>query len=126
MPHTVLFCSKADHQIPSKYEMPKPLASEQRRGVVLPNGDINWTCPCLGGLPYGPCGLEFREFFECLHRAQETESPDTSKAQDCFPKFASMKECFNQFPKLYPPDEDDNLVESTSELKNEESRDKES
>lgn len=101
----VIFATKANHEIPSIYEMPKPLASEERRGVLLPNGEFNWTCPCLGGLPYGPCGLEFREFFECIHKAQESDDQDKAKAQECFPKFAAMKECFSQFPKLYPPDE---------------------
>lgn len=102
----LILCTKEDHQTPSKYEVPKPLESEQRKGVVLPNGDINWTCPCLGGLPYGPCGFEFRQFFECLHKSQEADDSDSAKTQECFPKFAKMKECFSQFPKLYPPDED--------------------
>lgn len=102
----IIFCTKADHEKPSKYELPPALPSEQRRGVVLPNGDINWTCPCLGGLPYGPCGFQFREFFSCLHATQDS---DDVKAQECFPKFASMKECFKDFPNLYP-DEDDSKI----------------
>ncbi|XP_077232326.1 uncharacterized protein LOC143868723 [Tasmannia lanceolata] len=102
----VIFCTKANHEVPSKYELPAPLASEEKRGVLLPNGELNWTCPCLGGLPYGPCGFEFREFFGCIHKAQESEDPDKSRTQECFPKFAAMKECFSHFPKLYPPDED--------------------
>lgn len=103
----VIFCTKADHEIPSKYELPPALEGEKRPGIVLPNGDINWNCPCLGGLAYGPCGFEFREFFSCLHKVQDSEDADSMKAQECFPKFANMKECFSQFPKLYPPDEDE-------------------
>lgn len=114
----VIFCKKSDHEAPSKYEIPAPLASEERRGVLLPNGEINWTCPCLGGLPYGPCGFEFRQFFSCLpqfNSADEKTDVDEEaraknearKAEECFPKFTAMKECMSQFPKLYPPDEDD-------------------
>jgi len=115
----VIFCTKANHEVPSKFELPPPLASEQRRGVVLPDGSINWTCPCLGGLPYGPCGFEFREFFSCLHSIQDSDDADAAKAQECFPKFASMKQCFSQFPKLYPPDEDDELMDSANKLEEE-------
>lgn len=115
----MIFATKANHQVPSKYDMPQPLPNEKRKGVILDNGEINWTCPCLGGLAYGPCGFEFREFFSCLHKVQESEDADAVKAQECFPKFASMKECFSQFPKLYPPDEDDDLLESTSKLEEE-------
>lgn len=105
----VIFCTKQDHQNnPSKYEMPKELPSEQVRGVLLPDGNINWTCPCLGGLPYGPCGFEFREFFGCLPQFQENGAAEhEEKTKECFPKFAAMKECFSQFPKLYPPDEEE-------------------
>lgn len=114
---TVIFCTKSNHETPSKYDLPPPLPSEERRGVLLPNGEINWTCPCLGGLPYGPCGFEFREFFSCLPQFDKnkegqpiTEQDDAKKAEECFPKFTAMKQCFNQFPKLYPPDEDDDQL----------------
>lgn len=113
----VIFCTKANHEVPSKYELPPQLPGEQRRGVLLPNGEINWTCPCLGGLPYGPCGFEFREFFGCLPRSKDKEpdndEEDDKKAKECFPKFAAMKECFSQFPKLYPPDDDDDELSPT-------------
>jgi intermembrane space import and assembly protein 40 len=119
----VIFCTKADHETPSKYEPPAPLPGEERRGVLLPNGEINWTCPCLGGLPYGPCGFEFREFFSCLPQfskettgkdSEQEQKDDAKKAEECFPKFTAMKECFSQFPKLYPPDEDDDELLSGS------------
>lgn len=116
----VIFATRADHEIPSKYELPPPLPDERRPGIVLPNGEINWTCPCLGGLAYGPCGFEFREFFSCLHKNQEDE--ESMKAHECFPKFALMKDCMSQFPKLYPPTEDDDLADSTSKLQEEAGR----
>lgn len=113
----VIFISKQEYQKPSKYELPPALPGEQRKGVVLPDGTLNWTCPCLGGLPYGPCGFEFREFFSCLHKIQGSEDGDQSKTQECFPKFITMKECFKDFPKLYPPDEDDEVLDNLKDEK---------
>lgn len=98
----IILCTRSNHEVPSKYELPPPLPSEQKRGIILPNGDLNWSCPCLGGLPYGPCGYQFREFFECIHKIQD----QNNIGQECFPKFETMKDCFSKFPKLYPPDED--------------------
>ena len=94
----VIFIKKADQEGPPKYELPPPLAGETR-GVRLPNGDINWTCPCLGVLPYGPCGYEFRQFFSCL----PPPGSDEAKGQECIPQFESMMECMGHFPKVYPP-----------------------
>ena len=65
-------------------------------GLILPNGDINWNCPCLGGMAVGPCGVEFREAFSCFHYS--TEEP---KGKECLPKFADMQECMKQYPELY-------------------------
>lgn len=126
---TLIFCRKADHEIPSKYEVPAPLPNEKRHGVILPNGQINWSCPCLGGLPYGPCGFEFREFYTCLHNTQEdgpegetsiadaSEEKKKKRIEDCFPAFTAMKACFSQFPRLYPDDDDDDEKLSKIEAK---------
>lgn len=35
-------------------------------GPILPNGEINWECPCLGGAASGVCGSEFRVAFSCM------------------------------------------------------------
>lgn len=60
----VIFATKEDHAIPSTVELPP---TEQAPGLILPNGDINWNCPCLGGMATGPCGVEFRDAFSCFH-----------------------------------------------------------
>lgn len=111
--HKLIFCTKESHSTPSKYDLPPPLANEEKRGVVLPDGQINWSCPCLGGLPYGPCGFEFRQFFECIHKLKDEDEngPTSAQAQECFPKFALMKECFSKFPNLYPDDDDKEITQ---------------
>lgn len=41
--------------------------TEPAPGLILESGDINWNCPCLGGMATGPCGVEFRDAFSCFH-----------------------------------------------------------
>lgn len=45
-------------------------------------GEINWDCPCLGGMAHGPCGEQFREAFSCFIYSKEEP-----KGVDCIDKF---------------------------------------
>ena len=90
---TIIFASKEDHATPSKIDLPEP---EPSPGLLLPNGDINWNCPCLGGMATGPCGLEFREAFSCFHY-----SSADPKGSDCYEAFKTMQVCMTQYPALY-------------------------
>jgi intermembrane space import and assembly protein 40 len=45
-------------------------------------GEINWDCPCLGGMAHGPCGEEFREAFSCF-----VYSKEEPKGVECIEKF---------------------------------------
>jgi intermembrane space import and assembly protein 40 len=45
-------------------------------------GEINWDCPCLGGMAHGPCGEEFRAAFSCF--VYSNEEP---KGVECIDKF---------------------------------------
>ena len=45
----------------------KELVEEDRHGIILSDGSINWDCPCLGGMAYGSCGAEFKDAFSCFH-----------------------------------------------------------
>lgn len=73
-------------------------------------GEINWDCPCLGGMADGPCGEEFKEAFSCFVYS-ETEP----KGIDCIGKFEAMRTCFKQHPEHYKEElyEDDEPVPST-------------
>ncbi|TGO53944.1 hypothetical protein BCON_0115g00270 [Botryotinia convoluta] len=76
-----------------------------QQGAFNPEtGEINWDCPCLGGMAHGPCGEEFKAAFSCF--VHSTEEP---KGVECIEKFKGMQDCFRAHPEMY-----------TSELENEE------
>ncbi|OAD54409.1 Mitochondrial intermembrane space import and assembly protein 40 [Eufriesea mexicana] len=90
---TIIFATKEDHATPSNISLPEP---EPSPGAFLSTGEINWNCPCLGGLATGPCGLEFREAFSCFHYS--TAEP---KGSDCYEAFKTMQACMLEYPSLY-------------------------
>jgi intermembrane space import and assembly protein 40 len=54
-----------------------------QQGAFNPEtGEINWDCPCLGGMATGPCGDQFKAAFSCF--VYSTEEP---KGMDCVDKF---------------------------------------
>ena len=59
-------------------------------------GKINWDGPCLGGMAYGPCGMQFREAFSCFVFSEEEP-----KGIDCVEKFKAMQDCFRENPDVY-------------------------
>ncbi|KAK4446960.1 mitochondrial intermembrane space import and assembly protein 40 [Podospora aff. communis PSN243] len=77
---------------------PEALEQEaEQQGAFNPEtGEINWDCPCLGGMAHGPCGEEFKAAFSCF--VYSTEEP---KGMDCIEKFQGMQDCFRQYPEIY-------------------------
>ncbi|KAM0709053.1 hypothetical protein Q7P35_003089 [Cladosporium inversicolor] len=77
-------------------------------------GEINWDCPCLGGMAHGPCGEQFREAFSCF-----VFSKDEPKGIDCIDKFKGMQDCFREHPEIYgselEDDEEQAPLEGASE-----------
>ncbi|PHH84458.1 hypothetical protein CDD83_1910 [Cordyceps sp. RAO-2017] len=59
-------------------------------------GEINWDCPCLGGMAHGPCGEEFRAAFSCF-----VYSDKEPKGIDCVENFQKMQDCFRKHPDIY-------------------------
>ena len=77
-------------------------------------GEINWDCPCLGGMAHGPCGEDFKAAFSCFVYSEEEP-----KGIDCVEKFKyvlcrfggrwscannfcrAMQDCFRQHPEIY-------------------------
>lgn len=66
-------------------------------------GEINWDCPCLGGMAYGPCGEQFKAAFSCF--VYSNEEP---KGMECIDKFQSMQDCFRAHPEVYKDEIEDN------------------
>ncbi|KAK4098154.1 hypothetical protein N658DRAFT_499734 [Parathielavia hyrcaniae] len=87
---------------------PEALAQEAtQQGAFNPEtGEINWDCPCLGGMANGPCGEEFKAAFSCF-----VYSKEEPKGMDCIDKFQHMQDCFRKYPEVYgselTDDEDD-------------------
>lgn len=71
---------------------------------------INWDCPCLGGMAYGPCGAEFREAFTCFVFSEDNER----KGAECVDKFREMQNCFTEFPEYYADQLKDDEEEADS------------
>lgn len=65
-----------------------------QQGAFNPEtGEINWDCPCLGGMAHGPCGEEFRAAFSCF--VYSNEEP---KGIECIEKFKCVIPRFNFVP----------------------------
>ncbi|RYO74639.1 hypothetical protein DL764_010792 [Monosporascus ibericus] len=68
-----------------------------QQGAFNPEtGEINWDCPCLGGMAHGPCGEEFKAAFSCF-----VYSKEEPKGMDCIDKFQHMQDCFRLHPEVY-------------------------
>jgi intermembrane space import and assembly protein 40 len=86
--------SQSEEEVAKTDEDGEPPASE---GAYNPEtGEINWDCPCLGGMADGPCGPEFREAFSCF-----IYSEDEPKGINCVEKFQGMQTCFREHPEVY-------------------------
>lgn len=95
----VMFVTAEDHATPSTVELPEP---ESSPGLILENGDINWNCPCLGGMATGPCGVDFREAFSCFHYSEAEP-----KGSDCYDAFKTMQDCMSNYPGVYKQNKED-------------------
>lgn len=78
----------------------KPV-DEVERAYDPDTGEINWDCPCLGGLAQGPCGEEFKLAFSCF-----VYSEKEPKGSECISKFQGMQSCFQKHPDYYINDND--------------------
>jgi len=102
------FVTKADLSYMSKEEEEEPKvpaqsaaavseAEEQYPGAVSPDGNINWDCPCLGGLgSEGPCVDSFKEAFSCWFFSESEE-----KGEECVEKFFDMSDCMKNNAEFY-------------------------
>jgi len=91
--------SQATDRVDGKADEPSSEEGDEESsgGAFDPvTGKINWDCPCLGGMAYGPCGMQFREAFSCF-----VFSEKEPKGIDCVEKFKAMQDCFRENPDVY-------------------------
>lgn len=82
-----------------------------QQGAFNPEtGEINWDCPCLGGMAHGPCGEQFKAAFSCF-----VYSKEEPKGMDCIDKFKGMQDCFREHPEMYGSELEDDDVEEEIE-----------
>lgn len=93
---SVIFVNK--EELDALYE--KPNAERVPTTALLPDGDIDWECPCLQGMAQGPCGIQFKAAFSCF-----VKSKAEPRASDCVEQFYKMQECLTKHPDIYgePP-----------------------
>ncbi|CAI5758913.1 unnamed protein product [Candida verbasci] len=104
-----------DENKPQPTEDSKDSGEEKQEAAFNPEtGEINWDCPCLGGMAHGPCGEEFKEAFSCFVFS-ETEP----KGIDCIKKFENMRSCFKKHPDHYKEElYDDEKELATEDVEN--------
>ncbi|KAI1128994.1 hypothetical protein F5Y10DRAFT_239300, partial [Nemania abortiva] len=90
--------TEANGQAGPEEGSPEALEEEAaQQGAFNPEtGEINWDCPCLGGMAHGPCGEEFKAAFSCF-----VYSKEEPKGMDCIDKFQHMQDCFRLHPEVY-------------------------
>jgi mitochondrial intermembrane space import and assembly protein 40 len=97
--YVVSFLSKSEDDAPPPEDEPEPsdrpvsvedlTGQAEEEGAFNPEtGEINWDCPCLGGMAHGPCGEEFREAFSCF-----VFSNEEPKGIDCIDRFRCVCVC---------------------------------
>lgn len=96
----VIFVTEEDHATPSSVTLSED-DEEELEGLIKENGEINWDCPCLQGMAYGPCGEQFKAAFSCFHYSEADP-----KGSDCIPQFRDMQECFMRYPEIYGKDDE--------------------
>lgn len=78
--------------------------NEDEWGVILPTGEINWKCPCLGGIVDSPCGEDFKEAFSCFHYSE-----GEMKGIECIESFKKFQSCVETHPEVFGDMEPDEI-----------------
>ncbi|SAL98622.1 hypothetical protein [Absidia glauca] len=99
--------SQKEELVPSQQEKsadqePQGEEKDQSAAYDPETGEINWDCPCLGGMAQGPCGENFKAAFSCF-----VYSEAEPKGFDCVEKFKNMQDCFREHPDIYGDEIDD-------------------
>ncbi|KAF9104437.1 Oxidoreductase [Mortierella sp. GBA35] len=107
---TIMFLEPSEATTPSSSSSSTSTPSDQSAAFNPETGEINWDCPCLGGMAKPPCGEAFKEAFSCF--VFSTSEP---KGIDCVDKFKAMQDCFRANPEVYADQLDDDEEEEDKE-----------
>ncbi|KAI8351319.1 hypothetical protein B0O80DRAFT_456258, partial [Mortierella sp. GBAus27b] len=111
-----MFLEPSEATTPDKPPSSAGPSNDQSAAFNPETGEINWDCPCLGGMAQPPCGETFKEAFSCF--VFSTSEP---KGMDCIDKFKALQECFREHPEVYADqlndDDDDDEDAKKSEDK---------
>lgn len=83
----LIFTTNEELTSPSQVEKVSP-DTEDIEGIITPEGDINWECPCLNGMADGPCGETFKTAFSCFFYSEADP-----KGSDCIEQFKLFSQC---------------------------------
>ncbi|KAG0248619.1 Oxidoreductase [Actinomortierella ambigua] len=116
----IMFMEPSEATTPSAEPSSSTSSSDQSAAFNPETGEINWDCPCLGGMAKPPCGDAFKEAFSCF--VYSTEEP---KGIECVEKFKAMQDCFRANPEVYgdqldDDDDDDDEEDGKKDSKTEE------
>lgn len=89
--------------------------ADQQGAFNEETGEINWDCPCLGGMAHGPCGEQFKAAFSCF-----VYSKEEPKGVDCIEHFKTMQNCFREHPEIYGSELDEEEVDAQIEAEGKE------
>ncbi|XP_033758730.1 mitochondrial intermembrane space import and assembly protein 40-A-like isoform X1 [Pecten maximus] len=108
-----VFLTSDEANEPSKLSVPEEIDRPENfvKGFIDEKGSLNWECACRGSMVASRCGVEMRDFFQCIHDNMNNEE----KADACLEKFHEVKTCMDKFPEHYKSPEEDEAEEGASE-----------
>jgi len=110
-----IFATEEYLNAPSNIELKADNQNEldmSNAGAILPNGEINWDCPCLGNMPNGPCGPSFRDSFKCW---VDTKDDEKKFSEQCFGLFQKWSSCLEKHKNIYRPEDENKSKLSDAE-----------
>lgn len=115
---TIIFATEEFLSTPSTETLAPDNKSDidtSNASAILPNGEINWDCPCLGNLPSGPCGPAFKEAFSCW---VENRDHEENFANNCFENFSTWEHCLAENKDIYKPSDDEEKGDTDTKTDN--------
>ncbi|CAD7680955.1 unnamed protein product [Nyctereutes procyonoides] len=76
-----------NHETPSGVQLvaDNPKDQHEEHELVLPNGDVNWNCLCLGGMVSGPSRQKCLQKCPNLYRQKEEAKKPTEHLEESAP-----------------------------------------